>query len=290
MAVHAPLPGTGWTSTITDGEFARFASLIRNQTGIHLTDHKRQLLVARLGQRLRALDLSTFSAYYEYVAGDASGNELLTLINRVTTNKTSFFRESYHFDFLRLNVIPRLQRQGRRDLRIWSAGCSSGEEPYSIAITVLEALGMHHTWDLRVLASDIDSEMLQQASAGRYAIESLLEVAPELRRKYFLRGYGEFEGQAQVRPELRSVLSFERVNFSQAEWGIHERFDIIFCRNMIIYFEPAVQNQVVRNLAAHLRPGGYYFSGHSENLHHMGDLLRVVEPSIYQIRSGETGE
>jgi chemotaxis protein methyltransferase CheR len=192
--------GTGWNiPTITDGEFARFAGLIRDQTGIHLRDHKRQLLVARLGQRLRTLGLHTFSAYYQFLADDTSGNELLTLINQITTNKTSFFREPHHFEFLRSQVIPQLQRKGVRQLRIWSAGCSSGEEPYSIAMTVLEALGNQRGWELRILATDIDSEILERASAGIFAMESLHEVPPELRRKYFLRGYGEFEGRAQVR-------------------------------------------------------------------------------------------
>jgi|ERR1035441_2388874 chemotaxis protein methyltransferase CheR len=290
MPVPAPSLGTGWDiASITDGEFARFADLIRDQTGIHLRDHKRQLLEARLGQRLRTLGLGTFSEYYEFVAGDTSGNELLRLINRVTTNKTSFFREPHHFEFLRAHVIPRLERTGRRQLRIWSAGCSSGEEPYSIAMTVLEALGNHRGWDLRILATDIDSEMLEQASAGTYAMESLDEVPPELRRKYFLKGYGEFEGKARVRPELRRMIGFRRVNLSQPDWGIHELFDTVFCRNVIIYFERPVQDRIVRSLAARLHPGGYYFSGHSENLYYLHDALVTVAPSIYQTKPGGDG-
>jgi chemotaxis protein methyltransferase CheR len=290
MPVPAPSLGTGWAiPSITDGEFARFAGLIRDQTGIHLRDHKGQLLVARLSQRLRALGLSTFSAYYEFLAGDTSGDELLTLINRITTNKTSFFRELHHFEFLRSHVIPQVQRTDRRQLRIWSAGCSSGEEPYSIAMTVFEALGSHNTWDLRILATDIDSEMLEQASAGTYDMESLDDVPRVLRRKYFLRGYGEFEGLAQVRPEVRRMVAFRRINLSRPDWGIFERFDTVFCRNVIIYFERPVQDRIVRSLAAHLRPGGYYFSGHSENLHHLHDALVTMEPSIYQAKQGEHG-
>jgi chemotaxis protein methyltransferase CheR len=290
MPVHAPSPGTGWDiPSITDGEFARFADLIRDQTGIHLRDHKRQLLVARLGQRLRELSLSTFSAYYDFLARDISGSELLTLINRVTTNKTSFFREPHHFEFIRSHLIPQLQKEGRRQVRIWSAACSSGEEPYSIAMTLLETLGIHHTWDLRILASDIDSDVLKQASAGTYDMELLVEVPPELRHKYFLRGYGEFEGLAQVRPELRKMITFRRVNLSQSNWGIRERFDIVFCRNVIIYFERPVQDRIVRSLTSCLRPGGYYFSGHSENLHHMRDVLVPVAPSIYQAKPGGSG-
>jgi chemotaxis protein methyltransferase CheR len=290
MPVPAPPLGTGWDiASITDGEFARFADLIRDQTGIHLRDHKRQLLVARLGQRLRALGLSTFSAYYQFLVCDTSGNELLTLINRVTTNKTSFFREPHHFEFIRSHMIPQVKREGGRQLRIWSAGCSSGEEPYSIAMTLLQALGSHNGWDLRILASDIDSDVLEQASAGMYDMELLEEVPPDLRGKYFLRGYGEFEGLARVRPELRKMIDFRRINLSQPNWGIHQRFDIVFCRNVIIYFERPVQERIVRSLASHLRPGGYYFSGHSENLYYLHDVLVTVEPSIYQAKPGGNG-
>jgi chemotaxis protein methyltransferase CheR len=291
VPVQAPPGGTRLDiAAITDVDFARFSGLIRDQTGIHLRDHKKQLLVARLAQRLRELGLRTFAAYYEYLAGDASGNELNTLINRVTTNKTSFFREPHHFEFLRSHVIPQLQRKGRRQLRIWSAACSSGEEPYSIAITILEMLGNNHGWDVRILASDIDSEMLEKASAGRYPMESLDEVPAELRRKYFLRGYGAFEGLAQVRPELRRMIGFRRINFIQPDWGISERFDTVFCRNVIIYFERPEQERIVRSLAAHLRPGGYYFSGHSENLQYLHDALTSIEPSIYQAKQGEVSE
>ena len=159
MPVPPPAPGAGPDlATITAGEFARFRSLIRDQTGIYLRDHKRQLLVARLAQRLKNLGLRTFSAYYEFLARDPSGDELRTLINRMTTNKTSFFREPHHFEFLRSRLIPQLRERGRRQLRIWSAGCSSGEEPHSIAMTVEQALGKLHGWDVHVLASDIDTE------------------------------------------------------------------------------------------------------------------------------------
>ena len=284
--MQAPAPySSDWRKipSISSAEFERFAGLIRDQTGIHLREHKTQLLVARLGHRLRALGLRTFSAYHDFLARDTSGRELLTLINCITTNKTSFFREPHHFEFLCSHVIPRLQARGRRELRIWSAGCSSGEEPYSIAMTAREELARRsETWDLRILASDIDSDKLEQASAGRYSMQSLENVASQLWPKYFLRGYGQFEGLAQVRPELRQTITFRRINLSQPHWGVLERFDVVFCRNVIIYFDQPVQHRIVRGLAAHVRPGGHYFSGHSENLSHLHDVLAAIEPGIYE--------
>lgn len=287
MSARSSLPAPAWNMPrISVGEFERFAGLIRDQTGIHLRENKGQLLVARLAQRLRTLGLSTFSDYYQFLAGDSSGEELRTLINRITTNKTSFFREPHHFEFLRSQLIPEHQLKGRRRLRFWSAGCSSGEEPYSIAISVLEALGYPNPWDVQILASDIDSEVLARARAGRYPLESLDEVPPELKRKYFLRGYGDQQGWAQVRPELQRMVQFRRINLYEAAWGIRDRFDTVFCRNVIIYFERPVQERIVRGLAAHLRPGGYYFSGHSENLAYLRETLQVLEPSIYQVQQG----
>ena len=290
MPVQSPPPGAAWDiPRISAEECARFAGLIRDQTGIHLRANKGPLLVARLSRRLKDLKLKSFSDYYRFLENDTSGEELLTLINKITTNKTSFFREPHHFEFIRSRLLPELQRAGRRNVRIWSAGCSSGEEPYSIAITLMEALGSHSSWDIRILATDIDSEVLERASAGRYPMESLDEMETELKRKYFLRWYGELEGLVEVRPRLRRMICFRRLNFIQSDWHVGDRFDIVFCRNVIIYFQQPVQERIVRGLAAHLRPEGYYFSGHSENLHYLRDTLNIIEPSIYQLKTGESG-
>ena len=275
--------GTGLDSPrLTEAEFTRFQILIREHTGIQLRDHKRELLVARLGQHIRKLGFASFSAYYEHVSGDPSGEALRGFINRITTNKTSFFREPHHFEFLRARLIPELRARGQRQLHVWSAGCSTGEEPFSVAMTVQEALGAHHSWTVRILASDIDTDVLAQAQSGTYPLESLEDVSTERRRAHFLRGYGEFEGQAQVRPELRKMVKFRRLNLKETGWGIRARFDLIFCRNVIIYFDRPLQQQIVARLAAHLKPGGYFFSGHSENLFWMRDILNAVEPTIYR--------
>ncbi len=271
---------------IADADYGRFRGLILAQTGIHLGDHKRQLLVARLAQRLKTLGLDSFSTYYEYVAQDKSGAELRTLINRITTNKTSFFREPHHFEFLRSRLIPEARRRERAELRIWSAACSSGEEPYSIAITVAETLGTFHAWNVRILASDIDTEILGRARAGRYALQTLEGISSERLRAHFLRGYGEFEGLVQVRPELERMIDFRRINLSHPDWGVVERFDAVFCRNVIIYFDRPTQQRIVQRLAGRLKPEGYFFCGHSENLHWLRHLLVPVEPTVYRLSKG----
>lgn len=290
MAPLAPEKEITWNiPAITDAEFTRFQRLIRERTGIHLSDLKRHLLVTRLAQTLKRLGLTTFQEYYAHVIADRSGNELHTLINRITTNKTSFFREPHHFAFLKTQVIPQARLRNQKALRIWSAGCSSGEEPYSIAIAVLEALGKHHGWDVHILASDIDTDILEQAKSGTYSMEALDEVSEERRHAYFLRGYGEYTGLAQVRPEVRRMIEFRQVNLSERAWGLPAHFDVIFCRNVIIYFDRSMQQQIVGDLAGHLKPTGVFFSGHSENLFWLRDLLVPVEPTVYRLRQAAGG-
>jgi chemotaxis protein methyltransferase CheR len=277
----------GWRiPVITDAEFERLRGLIRAQAGIHLRDHKRQLLVGRLAQRLRALGLDSFSAYYERVSEDSTGEELRTLINLITTNKTSFFREPHHFEFLRSRLIPEARQRGQTELRIWSAGCSTGEEPYTIAMTVAEALGQFHGWKVRILASDIDTEVLARARAGTYPLDALEDVSAERRQAHFLRGYGRFEGMAQVRPELQKTVEFRRINLSVPDWGLVERFDAIFCRNVIIYFDLPTQQRIVERLAERLKPEGYFFSGHSENLSWLRPRLAPVGTTVYRWKQG----
>lgn len=277
---------TGWTiPSISDEVFARFRTLIHFHTGINLRSHKRHLLVARLARRLRHLDIHSFSEYYEKVSADASGGELRELINRITTNKTSFFRESHHFEFLRAHVLANARDGGGR-LQFWCAASASGEEPYSIGITVREALGAAGARSVRILASDIDTEMLARADSGTYALDSLAEFPLPRLRAHFLRGYGQFQGMAIVRPELRRLVEFQRVNLVEPVWPIIGPFDVIFCRNVMIYFDQPTQRQIVERMAGSLKPGGYFFSGNSESLHWASDLLVPVGPSIYQLAKG----
>lgn len=272
----------GWAlETLNDADFARFSRLIYEAAGISLRETKQCLLVARLGPRLRELGLESFSDYYQHLTADTSGRELTIFINRITTNKTSFFRESHHFEFLTGRVVP--QARGKR-LRIWSAACSSGEEPYSIAMALRDATGGQAGWDIRIVASDIDTEVLARAEAGVYGLDALREIPEHRVRAHFLRGYGEFAGMAQVRPELRAMVTFRRINLVEANLPLSEGlYDAIFCRNVIIYFDRPTQQSLVERLAEHLKPNGYLFTGHSENLFWAREILTPVQPTIYRL-------
>ncbi len=277
---------------ITEREFQRFRVLVARQTGIALTDSKRQLVCSRLGKRLRHYGYATFGQYYEHLVGrDPEGEELLQMVNAITTNKTEFFREPHHFELLRSEVLPamaiRAAAGAPRRLRIWSAGCSSGEEPYSIAMTLLAAkMGI---WDARILASDIDTDVLSQGQQGVYPAERLANVPRDLRERCFSRGRGRHDGLWRVRSELRDLVVFRRINLREAAWPIRALFDCIFCRNVLIYFDRALQQEVVGRLVTHLRPGGYLFLGHSESLLGMSEGLSYLGNTVYRKAGGAGG-
>jgi len=274
---------------ITDKEFRAFRELIFAEAGISLSDAKRVLVCSRLSRRLRHYGFQTFSQYYEYLmSGDPSGDERLKMINCITTNKTDFFREMHHFEYLRGQFFPELRervlRGAARRLRIWSAGCSSGEEPYSIAMTVRDAFGFLPGWDIKMLASDIDTDMLRVAERAIYPAERLDSVPAEYQRRYFLRGRGEWAGYFKVRSELRDFVTFRRINFAEPSWPIHTRFDVIFCRNVIIYFNRETQRRLFERLAAYLQPDGCLMVGHSESLQWLSDMFVLVRGTIYRLR------
>lgn len=272
---------------ITDREFQRFRELVNRHTGIALGDSKRQLVCSRLARRLRHYGYATFSQYYEHLMErDPEGEELLRMIDAITTNKTDFFRESHHFAFLRSEVLGRLvagvRTGGSRRLRVWSAGCSSGEEPYSIALAIADALPNAWTWDVKILASDIDTQMLAVAMEGVYPADRVAVVPAALREKYFLRGRGAREGLVRVRPDVRQLVSFRRINLRDDAWPIRTTFDCIFCRNVIIYFDRALQQRLVARFVDFLKPGGYLFLGHSESLLGMRVGVRYLGSTVYQ--------
>lgn len=272
---------------ITDREFQRFRALVSQHTGIALGDSKRQLVCSRLGKRLRHYGYATFSQYYDHLMErDPQGEELLRMIDAITTNKTDFFREGHHFDFLRSEALALLAARaaagGSRTLRIWSAGCSSGEEPYSIALTILDGLPNAWIWDVRILASDIDTEMLAIGKEGVYPAERVAGVPRVLRERYFLKGRGTREGLVRVRREVRELVSFQRINLREDAWPIQTLFDCIFCRNVIIYFDRPMQQRLVARFVDLLRPGGYLFLGHSESLLGARVGLRYLRNTAYQ--------
>lgn len=273
---------------IDDDEFQAFQHLIYTETGIALNESKRCLLSSRLAKRLRALRLNDYLDYYEYILRrDPERAELQEMINCITTNKTDFFREPHHFDFLSTRVFPCLVHQatkgGRRRLRIWSAASSHGHEPYSIAMTIREYAMFDATWDIRVLASDIDTQVLQSAEQGVYNLDDAMPIGDYRLRRYFERGTGAYRGKVRAKQQLRSLLTFRQINLIAPQWPVHTLFDVIFCRNVMIYFDLQTQRKVIEHLARYLAPGGYLMLGHSESIQWTPNPLRSLGNTIFQL-------
>jgi chemotaxis protein methyltransferase CheR len=273
-------------STISHAEFEAIREFLYDLTGIALSDNKRDMVCARLAKRLRHHGLQTFADYYQLLQDcDAASPERQEFINCLTTNKTDFFREPHHFDFLRDRLILPLRAQGVRRLRIWSSACSTGEEPYTLAMMLAEHCPASDGWDVRILASDIDTAVLATAEKGVYDLDRISDVPEGLRKKYFLYGQGANTGKVVIKQELRELIKFRRINLMDDEWPIQTRFDAIFCRNVVIYFDRPTQQRLLERFANYLTPEGYLFMGHSENIHWMGNLYTPVGGTVYRLRS-----
>jgi chemotaxis protein methyltransferase CheR len=272
---------------ITPTEFSLFRDLIYRVAGICLNDNKSSLIQSRLQMRLRHFGFTRYQEYYDLVAAcDRSHPEIIEFINCITTNKTEFFREPHHFEFVTDTILPEIERRGLpKRLRIWHAGCSSGEEPYTMAIVLAEALGPHHNWDIRQLASDIDTRVLAHAEQAEYSRDHVGMIAEPLLQKYFLRGRGTKADYVKVKPEIRAQVTFRRINLQDASWPIQNtcRFDIVFCRNVVIYFDRETQQRLFSRYAEALRPGGYLFVGHSESLAGVSDQFEPLGHTIYRL-------
>ncbi|MBW1742816.1 MAG: protein-glutamate O-methyltransferase CheR [Deltaproteobacteria bacterium] len=269
---------------LSDLDFRRFSALVYEKCGIHLRKGKKELVRARLGKRLREGGFEDFKAYYRFLTQDGSGNELVKMLDAISTNLTSFFREGKHFDFLQDNIFPSYvadrEAGGRSRRRFWSAGCSSGEEPYSLAMCLLEYFGNGSDHDNKVLATDISTKVLAQARTGVYRAARFDKVPNALLRKYFHRGYGKQEGYFRVKPLLKEVVQFRRFNLMEP-FAFKEGFDLIFCRNVMIYFNRSTQVALVNKFYDVLRDGGYLFVGHSETLTRIDHRFTYIRPSIY---------
>lgn len=280
MGAHAfSVPGD---VRLTDAELSRIVRLVYERAGITLHSGKRALVLARLQKRLRQGGFASFGAYLQHVERDETGAEITALLDAIATNHTSFFREPQHFDFLKTTVIPALGPSQR--LRVWSAACSSGEEPVTIAITLLDAIegsGAQAAGLIRLLATDLSTKALAIAGAGVYKMERVAGVPLDILRRHFQRGLGAQEGTARVAPHVRKLIEYRQLNFLEAT-DLNERFDVIFCRNVMIYFDRDVQQRVVSLLERHLAPGGYLFVSHSESLNGTTHDLRWVAPAVYQ--------
>jgi chemotaxis protein methyltransferase CheR len=271
---------------ISDAEFQQLREFIHSHTGIALSDHKRALVYARLARRLRHHELETFADYYQLLTErDSEGRELVEMINCITTNKTDFFREPHHFKFLKEQVLPQIHARGAsgvRRIRLWSAGTATGEEAYTLAMTVCEAFPLVEAWDVRILATDIDTRVLAHAERGEYSLEQAERIPEPLLQRYFLQGSGPNAGHVQAKPRLKDIVRFRRLNLIEDPWPMRGLFDVIFCRNVIIYFDRATQRRLIERFTQMLRPAGYLMLGHSESLIDPTGKLRHISQSVYQ--------
>jgi chemotaxis protein methyltransferase CheR len=277
-----PVTGDEAGFEFTDADFNCLRQLAGRHTGISLSDHKRDLVYGRLTRRLRAHGLVRFRDYCALLENDA-GDELEQFTNAITTNLTSFFRELHHFEFLGHEVVPMLlerYRQTRR-LRIWSAGCSSGEEPYSLAITLREAITDIDRRDVRILATDVDSDMVQTAVAGIYPEDRIQNIDSSVVQRWFLRGKGTNSGKVRVAQNLRRLVTFRQLNLIDS-WPMRGEFDAIFCRNVVIYFDKPTQRVLFDRFAHIMHPDSYLFIGHSETLHNVSDRFQLIGKTIYR--------
>lgn len=275
------------SATLRDREFQLFSNFIYDNVGIKMPPAKKTMLEARLQKRLKALGIPSFEEYGNYVfSPDGRATELIHLIDVVTTNKTDFFREPGHFDFMVKTALPNILdgRGGssRDPLRIWSAGCSTGEEPYTMAMVLSEFAIGRPGFRAAITATDICTQVLQTARTGIYPEERTDPIPLNLKKKYLLRSREKSKSLVRICPQLRSLVTFRRINFMDDDLGIAEKMDIIFCRNVVIYFDKPTQQTLMRKFHKQLKPGGYLFIGHSETLSGLDVDFKAVASTVYR--------
>jgi chemotaxis protein methyltransferase CheR len=267
--------------------FSRLAAFIHAELGIKMPELKMTMLQGRLQKRLRHLGMVSYDEYADYLlSAEGIDRELPHLTNAVTTNKTDFFREPNHFDILVREALPKLTRPHadgvKRNINVWSAACSTGEEPFTLAMVLSEFSERHPGFHFSILATDISTRVLEKAVTGIYAEECVQPVPIALRRKFFLKGKADRKGLVRIAPELRSMVKFKRLNLMDEDYGIREAIDVIFCRNVIIYFDRPTQEKVLNSLTRHLRPGGFIFMGHSETLNGIDLPVEPFALTVYR--------
>lgn len=280
--VNETIYSDGAGLTLTAGEFRQISELVYQRFGLDLKKGKEALVAARLGKRLRQKGIKSFAEYYRHVLADSSGEALIELIDSLTTNHTSFMREKAHFEFLTRAVKEEFSAIA--NLEIWCAASSTGEEPYSIAVCLAEALSRgaeNRRRGFRILATDISTRVLAHARRGVYVAERFKELPDAWRRAYLLRGEGECKGSYKIKPELAAHVEYQRLNLIEP-FTHRRRFHVIFCRNVMMYFDKSTQQDIVQRLGACLEPGGYLFVGHSESLTGVEHDLQYVRPATYR--------
>ncbi|MEW6669204.1 MAG: protein-glutamate O-methyltransferase CheR [Thermodesulfobacteriota bacterium] len=269
---------------LSERDYVNFSNLIHEKCGIYLHKGKKELLKARLAKLLRGYDFDSIRDYYKFLMTDESGQEMISLLDSISTNLTYFFREPRHFEFLSQMVVPQFlkSRRGaqRQKIHVWCAGCSSGEEPYSIAITLLEALPQGSQVDVSILATDISTRMLAVAAKGIYGSEKMEKIPYEWKRRYFQKGFKSCEGYFRVKSSVKDLVTFRRVNLVEPfPWD--STFDAIFCRNVMIYFDKPTQERLVNRFHQALSKDGYLLIGLSESLTGIQHPFKYIQPSIY---------
>jgi chemotaxis protein methyltransferase CheR len=265
---------------LNEKDFNLFREVIYRESGINLSPMKKALVQSRLMRRMRELQIRDFNEYYEYL-NDNYDDERIHLINCITTNKTDFFREAGHFDYMKNEVLPRYVKENKKSIRIWSAGCSTGEEPYTIAISLLEFFKDKTLPDIKILATDIDTKVLETAMEGTYKEETVKVVDREVLRRYALKGVGKNAGYYRMKDSVKKLIYFKRLNLLADTFPLKNKFDIIFCRNVVIYFDRNSQVKLFKQFYNYLNNDGYLFIGHSETLTSVSNLFQFRGRSVY---------
>jgi len=275
----------GLLPPVSDSEFRAFQKLIYEQAGIHLNASKRALLAGRLARRVRELGFCRLREYHEYVSSHAE--ERVRMLDRITTNETSFFREPRQFELLETRLLPEWREAAAagtrpRRARVWSAGCSSGEEPFSLAMVLVACCPPADGWEIEIVASDLSTRVLERAQGATFPEQRAARIPRRYLERYMLRGVRSQQGFVKAGPELRERIRFERVNLMDEKDAVSGQFDVIFCRNVLIYFDAASKTQVLRRLQSQLLPGGYLFLGHAESLARGESRMKPVAPNVYR--------
>ena len=260
---------------LSDVHFRRISQLIYQRAGIVLAEHKREMVYNRLVRRLRLLGIPDFGSYLVLLESDTNSAEWQAFVNALTTNLTAFFREAHHFP-----ILAEHARSRPNNYSVWSTAASTGEEPYSIAMTLSEALGPRMA-NCRIQASDIDTQVLEKATAGVYRLEELRTLSPQQLQKFFLKGTGPHSGLVRARPELTQMVAFQQLNLLANQWQLNGPFDAIFCRNVMIYFDKETQEKILRRFVPLLKPGGLMFAGHSENFSQISREFYLRGQTVY---------